>query len=302
MATLLVSGIEGFLLQLVQGMLTVLGQVGSFLAVLAAAQLHLPWVATLRVTLESVAWTLLGLDVGYTVLTRYILWSEGTADPDGSILWKGIVRAVLYGGLSAALVPAVFTFGADLAATIAASAITGPVQTLQGWVGQLTHLTADAGELLAVALTLAATVAVFVILLVQMAVRAAELVVYYLAAPFVALGQLQPDGGVWNGWWANLVILSLSQAWQVLCLKGATATAADVFAGASGQAAGNLIVGLTLEPLLLLGWIIVAIRGPHLLRQWSYRTGVGGAMVWAMQRMVAARLPLGGGKGVTSNG
>jgi hypothetical protein len=32
--------------------------------------------------------------------------------------------------------------------------------------------------------------------------------------------------------------------------------------------------------LLMVGWMVVAIRGPHLLRHWIYRTGVSGFGLW----------------------
>jgi len=32
--------------------------------------------------------------------------------------------------------------------------------------------------------------------------------------------------------------------------------------------------------LLMIGWLVVAIRGPHLLKQWSYHSGVGGGMMY----------------------
>jgi hypothetical protein len=133
-----------------------------------------------------------------------------------------------------------------------------------------------------------------------MAIRAAELVIYVIGAPLVALGQMNADGGTWTAWWTNLVILSLSQAVTILAFKGFVGTTQVLTAahtpgwlahvaqatlpiGGFGPVAIGLMetaVRMIFVVLLMVGWMVVAIRGPHLLRQWSYRTGVSGFGVW----------------------
>ncbi len=77
---------------------------------------------------------------------------------------------------------------------------------------------------LALGLTLAVDLGVVLLIIAAMAIRAAELVIYVIAAPLVALGQMNADGGTWTAWWTNLVILSLSQAITILAFKGFVGT------------------------------------------------------------------------------
>jgi hypothetical protein len=121
----------------------------------------------------------LGPLIAYVAVTRYVLWNEGTADLDGTVVTKAILRTIIYVALSGLLATAMFQWGLDLAQVIAA---------------------------------------------IQMAIRAAELVIYVIGTPLVALGQMNADGGTWTAWWTNLVILSLSQAITMLAFKGFVGT------------------------------------------------------------------------------
>ena len=284
---------------------------------LALNETKLPWVQNLRTDMLAVACTLLGLAVAYKALQTYILWGEGTADPDGSVLAKSILRALLYIGVSGFLATAVFTFGLQLAQVVAASPLMDAAQTTHSITSELTQLPTNLlGLVLGVSLAFAGGVALMLVALFQMAIRAAELVVYVVAGPVVALGQLSAGGGTWVGWWTNLVILSLSQAVTILCFKGFVATTQGLTAshapawvsgalGGAGPAAAfagatvsDSLIGarVLLVVLFMVGWMVVAIRGPHLLRQWSYRSGVGGAGVYVSQQMApaAVRKHLGG--------
>lgn len=111
---------------------------------------------------------------------------------------------------------------------------------------------------------------------------------------------MNADGGTWTAWWTNLVILSLSQAVTILAFKGFVGTtqvltAAHTPAWLASVARATLPIGgfgpvaiglmetavrMIFLVLLMVGWMVVAIRDPHLLRQWSYRTGVSGFGVW----------------------
>ena len=75
------------------------------------------------------------------------------------------------------------------------------------------------GTVLFLVLFILAVVVGLLIVTIQTAIRAAELSFLIVAAPLMALGQLYPDGGVWNSWWRQLVTLSVAQAWQFVGLK-----------------------------------------------------------------------------------
>lgn len=301
--------------RVIGGVLWLAGAIANSIQTLAVQETQLPWVQNLRVDIMVVAFTLLGLAIAYKALQTYILWGEGTSDPDGSVLVKSILRAVVFMGISGFLATAVFTWGIQLAGVIAASPMLSAVQAA-ALAAQPFAQPAPLGVGIGLALALLAGLAAGIVLLLvacfQMAIRAAELIVYVLAAPIVAIGQLNSDGGTWGAWWTNLVILSLSQAVTILSFKGfigttqiLTATHPPAWVSAmlatagsnpAGTLAGNLgaavmasavvpVMQTLLVILMMVGWMVVAIRGPHMLKQWSYRSGVGGAGMFISQKL-----------------
>ena len=309
---IILGGIEYVAAKVIGFLVWVFASVANSINVLALAQTHLPWVVTAKDSVEAVAWTVLGVYVAYVALTRYILWNEGTADPDGTNLYTGILRAVIYVALSGFLATAVFQWGLDLAQVLAASPMITAAQSANGLLNQFANAgTISMGFILGMVVTIGLGVVLMIVAAFQMAIRAAELVVYIIAAPLVSLGQLNADGGTWSAWWANLIILSFSQVITLLSFKGlagttqlmtqirtahgfnvamAGMTVFDTPLGLSTQEAIGATMAL-LTVLMMIGWMVVAIKGPHLLRQWSYRTGVGGFGVWVGGNML--RNPLG---------
>lgn len=284
MGGLVENAIEHVLQSVLGAALTWLGHVSVWIGDLGVLQTQLPWVQTAQHTLMAVAATLLGVYIAYIALTRWILWNDGTADFDGTVLFKSILRATLYFGISGSLVVLVYRFGLDLGWTIMGTSLTAGTHTLHGISGDIFSRVAKVsgaggGMVLLSVIVLALAVVLLAVIFAETLERAAELVIYYLAAPFVALGQLNPDGGTWGGWWRYLVVLSLSQAVQLLCLKGMAGTTQLIPALGYHNASGGSI-GTMLALCLDLGWLLVGVRGPHLLREWSYRSGFATAVGW----------------------
>ena len=280
MNTLIANGFEHLIFDFLQGVLKFVGSAAGLFGQVALMQTALPWVSVVRTDILAVTWTLFALYLAYIVLTRYILWHEGTADTDGSVLMKSVLRSALYIGLSATLATAVWTFGFNLADTLVSAPMAGAITSvsrglkpLQGMMG----ISSDIAVLVAGILAMLIVVIAFLIMLVQFAIRSAEIVFYVIAGPLMGLGHLaSPEGGVWSRWWTNLVILSLSAAPQLLALKGmvASTTAVPVV-----TATAQNIQPLVLALLMQVGWIVVGIRGPHMLKEWAYRSGAGSGFV-----------------------
>lgn len=302
MGQLMMTGIQSVMNHMIGGMLAIIGIIAQAIGGLAIAQTQLPWVQGLQVDLMAVVWTLLGLRIGYEALTRYILWNEGTADLDGTALWKGILRSIIFVGIAGTLATTVFKWGLQLGNVVMSAPMTGSVTVLHSLSADIATLpSAAAGFVLAASLALIGGVIALLIILVQMAIRSAELIYYVLAGPFLALGQMSLDGGTWTGWWQGLLVLSLSQAWQLLALKGLVGTTQFITSQAAHGTVGSilthggavtLIAGLPLSSLrtavmmilsllLMVGWLLVGIRGPHILQQWAYRSGMGSHMIAA---------------------
>lgn len=300
MNSLILGGIDYVVNKLVGWIIWIVGILADGIGHLALMQAHLPWVQNMRSDVEAVAWAVLGVYFAYKAFHAYILWNEGTADPDSSVLLKSLLRTMIYVALSGTLAVIVFQWGLSLAAYLTSTPMLHAAQSFHGFAGNIAALPgAMVGFALAMSVALGIGVILLIVVSLQMAIRAAELVVYVVAAPLAALGQMNPDGGTWSGWWQNLVILSVSQAVQMLCFVGLVEstqvlttpadtrwiaamiqhmpiTAPVAMSADMAMTALNLIFAL----LLMVGWLVVAIRGPHLLKQWAYHSGVGGGMMY----------------------
>jgi hypothetical protein len=296
MGDLIISGLSYFVQHVIlDPILTFFGTLLESVATESLKAAELPWVSQAVTVSTEAAGGLLTLYLGYQALTQYILWNEGTADPEGGQLLKGVGRAAMYGAAGTALAYGVFRFGIWLAASYMASPLVGDVQVVHNLWTDIQQLpTIGIGTELFLLFGLVGIAVALVVVSIQMAVRGAELVFFVVAAPLVALGQLNRDGGVWNSWWRSLVVLSLSQAVQWLGLKGMMASTQPLLLGQ-----GNLLTGVGLALLLMIGWVWATIRGPHLLREWSYRTGLAGGATYIATRMAAQTrfIPWLGGRG-----
>lgn len=283
MGGLVENAVENVLQSVLGAALTWLGHVSVWIGDLGILQTQLPWVITAQHTLMAVAGTLLGVYIAYIALTRWVLWNESTADFDGTVLFKSILRATLYFGVSGGLVVLVYRFGLDLGWALMGTSLTAGTHTLHGLFHNIlsgaTQMSGEIGMVLLSVLVLALAVVLLAVIFVETLERSAELIVYLLAAPFVALGQLNPDGGTWSSWWRSLVVLSLSQAVQLLCLKGMAGTV-QLIPALSHRNPGGGSLATMLALLLDVGWLLVGVRGPHLLKEWSYRSGFAGMAGW----------------------
>lgn len=268
------SLIAGWIAAIILGLVNaVLGALSSVMTTLGHASLGLaqqPWVGQATDVTAAVAGSLLGLVVAWKAVSEYIIWNEGSDAPAGAVFFKGVLRVGLYGGGGAALAYAVFRFGYGLAsalmvAPVAATAHRLTILSNTIGVGNVNAPLNPVFETLLLALGLLACVVAIVIVVLQMFVRGAELAVFIVASPIVALGWLSPGGGVWQNWWRQLVVLSLSTAVQWLCLHGLIATVATtMLTTTAGPILGICEIG---------AWAWVALKGPHLLQTFAYRTG-----------------------------
>lgn len=282
MAGLAETTFESWLSWLLGGVLAFFGKVAVAIGDVGLLQTQLPWVQTLYHTLFAVAAALFGVYLAYLALTRWILWNEGTADYDGTVLFKGVLRTTLYLGLSGTLSLAVFRFGIDLMGVVMSTSLVSGVHSLRtvfaSVVGIGGGLAMVVVGLIAVCLAVVALAWIFL----EMLERSAEIVYYFLAAPFVALGQLNADGGAWASWWKNLVILSISNAVQLVAIVGMAGTTQLIgsLQTKMGVGLGGGGLGAVLALLFDVGWLLAGVRGPHVLKDWSYRSGMAGVGGW----------------------
>lgn len=270
-------------------------------------QLHLQWVQTTYQTMVAVALSIFSGYVAWLVFSRYLMWSEGTADRDGMVFVKGVFRTMIYFIGSSAMVAIVYRFGLDLGAVILAGSLTSGVTAIHHSMTALQNLGSHGVGIMMILVGWVAIAAAIVLLawiLLSMLYRSAELVVYFLAAPLVALGQLSPSGGVWEEWWKGLVTMSLAPAVQMLCLRGMEGSVTAITQLSQPQALGHVLgpeVGFVLAIGLDCAWLIMGVFGPNLMKQWAYHGGAE-SMVAYVQSNFSRGGKSGGGSGNGSGG
>lgn len=268
------------LLTLISG---VLASIQSESLVMAQAT----WVSDAAQVSAAFAASLLTLNFAYRAITAYVLWNEGTPS-DSGILIKSAFRATLYGAGGGFMAYYAFKYGIWLGAAYVASPV---VQAFTGVQAMVATVAAESGvdELLLMLLFVIVVLAL-IFVVIQMAIRGFELCIYMIAAPFAALGWMNPDGGIWQSWWRGAVVLALSFPVQMLCLYGTVEVVA-------AQAGNPFLAGLE-----MLAGVIVTIRGPSLLAQWAYHSGIGGIIGTQGNTFVSNYVRGGGGAAKTGGG
>ena len=249
---------------------------------------HSTFVQATMSTMQGIAISLLALYLMWTGIHQYILWSEGAPDM-GSGVWKPAVLATLGIAASSAFTIGIFRFGMDLAGTIAGLTVyqsgLSVVDTLIHGITMLNPTTT-----LILWIVYLVTIAIFLIVVLLSAVRAAELAFYTAASPLFALGLVKRDMGIFKGFVQKLIILSVSQAVVIFAVKAGNAAI---------SAMGDTAASVVTAPLIYIGFLWVALRGPHMLEGMIYKSGGGDLIMIPIQDRVRGMFR---GSGGTSGG
>lgn len=221
------------------------------------------YVSNIVLTAQVIAGSLLALKLAYDTLFTYILHAHGEPTDAGTILVRMAMAAA---GIAAVpwLARKLYSACTDLASQVAGSQAIDSSQ-FSPFV-MLTNPT--------IILTIVAIIGllVWLLILVQTAVRAVELSVLSVVGPVMAVGLTNADQGLFAVWWKELVVLSMSQVIQIFLVKGALTSLSLVS------------VGSLMQMLFFLAWLWVAYKTPAVLRQFAYSTGVGGAVAGGVQQ------------------
>lgn len=255
-----------------------------------------PWAQSLLAMLIAVAYSVLVLRTVWEFWQRHVSRVEG--EPSD---FAGTLRRVVYSGVAIPVGPwlllRIIAWANDMATgvihVVSPAMAMSPSKLLVVLLGQAAAIGAGigVGALGAVAtigvagLSLTGTplvlaiallpVLVYVLLLLlvlfQVAVRSIEFLLAAFIAPFAALGYMSPDDGMARTWLQQVLILAGSQIVQVMMLY--------VSLGMLQQPG----VSLGMRMVLAGAAVYVAIRGPHILKQYAYHTGGGGMAAGAAQ-------------------
>lgn len=212
---------------------------------------------------QVVAGSLLALKVSVEVLRNYILFASGSSDAHPAKLVKRAMYAAMMIAAGPWLARNVFGYGAYLAVAVSQIPVLADGANPLGAL-----LTRPWAVGIGFLLAMGAMVVFWVLIFVQSIIRGVEVAFLAVAGPIMAVGLTGQDEGAWGVWWKELVVVSLSQAVQMLMLTGFFATLATDMAQ-PGTFTGPVLM------LTAVAWLWVAYKTPAVLKQFAYHTGAG---------------------------
>lgn len=218
---------------------------------------------------KTLVMTLLVTKTIFDALQTYILYQNGDPESDPNGLLVRTAQAVLIVGFIDEVIRMVFDFGYKVANDVK-NLGTGALNFDADGI-----LKQAEGSLVILIMTLILFVGL-IIVMIQSAIRGAEIALMAVIGPFLALNITSHNRSTWSSYFKQLVILSLTQAIQMFMVRGFSQILVSY--GSSGFG----VTGL----LPLLGWMWVIIKSPKFVQQFAHSTGFSGT-VGGGGRMVA---------------
>lgn len=227
-----------------------------------------PWLIYLIHLSQVFAGALLGVVLTWQGYHLYIMRSSGEGGNPTDLIGKvvyGVAGIVVYPWAARSMIP--FANGlADMVAKAPfGTSLPNMSTNLQSTLA--TSLQAKAGMFF-VPLLMLVGIVLLIVVFIQSLIRTVELIVIGVVGPIFAIGWVG-NGSVAMAFWRELITLGMSQVVQVMMLWITSAlVASDV------QTVGQAII----SPFMLIASLWVCYKSPSLLRQWTYHTGIGGAV------------------------
>lgn len=242
-----------------------------------------PWAQHFILAAQAIAGTLLAVRVAWDAFQLATLRAEGApTDPGGLFKRAAMAACAIVAGPW--LAEQMLLAGNAIAQMVAHLGLATSIPS--GLLGPQAGAAAVVGLVLSIVL-LAVGLILVLLCFCQSMVRSIEMLLAALLSPVFALGFMSDNGGMASAWFTETLILACTQAVQITLLYvGATFVV-------SPGAAGTLGIAL-LRPFLFVAACWVAFRTPHVLRQYVYHSGAGGATSSVASSAVgklAARLP-----------
>ena len=208
---------------------------------------------------QALALSILAIKVINESLQTYILYQSGDPDADpGGLLIRTLQAVVIIAALPD-MVKRLFVFGMKVANDIAitdAASVNNFVETIT------TTAMLPINVLIVIIFFLVAIICV----LVQAAIRSAELAVATVVGPILALNISSTNRSTWSMWFKQVLVITTTQAIQIFMLQ----------AFVSMTLSTNYLesmVGIGL--LRSVAWLWVTLKTPKWLQQFTYASGAG---------------------------
>jgi len=222
---------------------------------------------------QALAASVLVMKFMYEIWYNTLLRGGGDSDADVEGVLIRAAQSVAMIGAIPWVTKQVYMWGTAIAGDIAAlpgmSDVPGEetlrTKLLQGLGGGFNTVLA--------AVTILIAIIVFLLVLIQTFIRAAELAVVAAVGAFMAVGLTSSTSQAFQVWWRELLNISIAQALQIFLLKCAFFTLTFGFADIPFM---NII--------MFCAFIWVTYKSPSIMKQYLYSTGVGRGLGQATQQ------------------
>lgn len=212
---------------------------------------------------QGLSITLLIIKVIKDGFNTYMLYQGGDpeSDPTGLLIRTAQAIAVI---LSLPwIVKEIFKFGMLVTEDVTSLTTSSG---LGGLESDLSSFLASGGMTFSIIISLFVLLIAICIIFVQASIRSAEIALMAVISPVMALSLSQSNAATWQQWFKQYVVICVSQAMQLFMLQGAMYMIAYT---------GTTNFGTILATI---GWLIMTISAPKFLKQFTYNSGLGGAI------------------------
>jgi len=221
-----------------------------------------PWAQNLIAGSQGIAAALLALRVAWEALQMATLRAEGAPTDPGALLKRTVMAAAaIFGGPW--LARQMIFVGNTLAQGVAWAGLGVGLDQLD--LGSLFAYAADPANFIWMLLLTIPAVILLILVFFQGLVRTIEITLAAIISPLAALGYIS-GGGMADVWWREVMVISVSQAVQMLLLYMGAALLVAPTQWSNSQ--------VDLGPFLFVATLWVAFRTPAILRNYAYNTGV----------------------------
>lgn len=268
LGNLINDAVERFFRNLIESAINMFLSLLNGINTITVSILDLPIVNLTIVYAQGLAFSILAVKFMYEIWYNYILRQNGDPDADVAGVLVNVARSVVMIAAVPWLTKQMYVLGTAVASDIAAlDGTSSPIyetDKLLNTIGAMQN--AFGGSIIIAAIMILAALVLFVIVLIQAFIRAAELAVLAVSGSLMALGLTNDSSQMFQTWWRELLSLSLTQAVQIFLLKVSFLT---------------LSIGTPVPILNLLfftGCVWVTYKSPSSIKQYLYSTGLGGAV------------------------
>lgn len=212
---------------------------------------------------QVLAITLLIIKKSIEGVNTYTLYEGGDpeADPIGLLIRTAQATIIIL--TLPWLIKEVFEFGMLVTEDIISLTTSSG---LGGLESNLSSFLAGGGITLSIIISLFVLLIAICIIFVQASIRSAEIALMAVISPVMALSLSQSNSATWQQWFKQYVVICVSQAMQLFMLQGAIYMIAYT---------GTTNFGSILSTI---GWLIMTISAPKFIKQFTYNSGLGGAV------------------------